>query len=50
MKKVATELRWPDDMRAAVKAAAVRNRRSMNAEIVARLDASLQAEQGERAA
>lgn len=50
MGKVSTQLRIPDDVHAAICRAAERNRRSMNAEIVARLEASLRADDAERAA
>lgn len=53
MKDVQTQLRWPVAIRAQITAAAQANRRSMNAEIVARLEASLRADaqgQEERAA
>ena len=40
MNKSVTQLRWPEGLNEAVKAAALENDRSMNAEIVARLKAS----------
>ncbi|WP_370651099.1 Arc family DNA-binding protein [Cypionkella sp.] len=45
-------LRWPDGLRQAVAKAALDNNRSMNAEIITRLEASFaqQAQSGERAA
>lgn len=49
-KKIATELRWPEDLRDQVKAAAARNRRSTNSEILARLEKSLAADQQGEAA
>lgn len=49
-KKIATELRWSTDLRDKVKAAAARNRRSANSEILARLEASLAADQRGEAA
>jgi hypothetical protein len=50
MKLSSTQLRWPDGLRAAVIKAAQENRRSMNAEIVMRLEASIAAAKQERAA
>lgn len=52
MAAIETKLRLPEALRAAVVAAAQKNDRSMNAEIVQRLRASLTAEApaGERAA
>jgi hypothetical protein len=52
MNTFVTQLRWPASLREAVIAASVKSRRSMNAEILARLEASLtpEAETGERAA
>ena len=41
MKTVNTQLRWPAALRDQITAAASRNRRSMNAEILSRLEASL---------
>lgn len=43
-KKVATELRLPSALRDAVKAVAMRNHRSMNAEILVRLEQSFSAD------
>jgi hypothetical protein len=40
MTKNVTQLRWPEGLRAAVVAAAAANRRSMNSEILARLENS----------
>ena len=47
-----TQLRWPERVRAAVVEAARINRRSINSEIIIRLEASLmlETEAGERAA
>lgn len=52
MNTFVTQLRCPESLAAAMKAAAQANDRSMNAEIVQRLKASLKAETqtGERAA
>lgn len=53
MNTFVTQLRWPESLRAAVVEAARRNNRSMNAEIISRLEASLpgvSAEKQERAA
>lgn len=52
MNTFVTQLRWPESLRAAVMEAARVNRRSMNAEIIHRLEATFPAETqtGERAA
>ena len=52
MNTFVTQLRCPESLAAAMKAAAQANRRSMNSEILARLEASLAPEPqaGERAA
>jgi hypothetical protein len=41
MNTFVTQLRWPEGLRAAVVEAARRNRRSMNAEIILRLERDL---------
>lgn len=45
MKIVNTQLRLPETLRAEITAAAAANRRSMNAEIVMRLEASIAAQE-----
>lgn len=52
MNTFVTQLRWPDGLRAAIVEAARANRRSMNAEIIQRLEASIDrdSQAGERAA
>lgn len=52
MNTFVTQLRWPESLRNAIQEAARVNRRSMNAEIILRLEASLASEAmaGERAA
>lgn len=52
MNTFVTQLRCPESLRAAIVAAALANRRSMNAEILTRLEASFaqEAQTGERAA
>jgi hypothetical protein len=44
MNTFVTQLRWPEELRAAILEAAQFNRRSMNAEIIFRLEASLASE------
>ncbi|KAF0172864.1 MAG: hypothetical protein FD162_2141 [Rhodobacteraceae bacterium] len=52
MNTFVTQLRWPESLRNAIQEAARVNRRSMNAEIILRLEATFaaQATQEERAA
>lgn len=45
MRTVNTQLRWPAKLRDQITAAAAANRRSMNSEILARLEASIEAAQ-----
>jgi hypothetical protein len=44
MNTFVTQLRWPEELRGAIQEAARVNRRSMNAEIILRLEASLAVE------